>query len=53
MCKQPQGRGFESHRGSHNNNIAAMVNGSNSASKYTIEAPHDESESIGCSAALI
>ena len=30
----------------------AMVNGSNSASKFTIEAPQDESVSIGCSAQL-
>ena len=30
--------------------FCAMVNGSNSASKYTIEVPHDESVSIGCSA---
>ena len=31
----------------------AMVNGSNSASKYTIETPHGESEPIGCSAGYI
>lgn len=30
-----------------------MVNGSNSASKYTIETPHGESEPIGCSAGYV
>ena len=31
----------------------ATVNGSNSAGKLTIEVPHDESVSIGCSAYYI
>ena len=47
---EPEGYRFKSDRFYHLKMNIAIVNGSNSASKLTIEISQDESDSIRCSA---